>query len=30
MSPSSDTTTPVTATIIPKMLEDIVKVIVDN
>ncbi|CAK89533.1 unnamed protein product (macronuclear) [Paramecium tetraurelia] len=30
MSPSSDTTTPVTAQIIPKMLEDIVKVVVDN
>lgn len=30
MSPSSDTGTPVTAQIIPKMLEDIAKVIVDN
>ncbi|CAK70615.1 unnamed protein product (macronuclear) [Paramecium tetraurelia] len=30
MSPSSDTTTPVTAQIIPKMLEDIMKVVVDN
>ncbi|CAD8096838.1 unnamed protein product [Paramecium sonneborni] len=30
MSPSSDTTTPVTAQIIPKMLEDIMKIVVDN
>ncbi|CAD8054671.1 unnamed protein product [Paramecium primaurelia] len=30
MSPSSDTTTPVTAQIIPKMLEDIMKVVIDN
>ena len=29
MSPSSDTSTPVTSYIIPKMMEDIAKVIVD-
>jgi len=30
MSPSSDTSTPVTSNIIPKMLEDIAKIVVEG